>query len=307
MSQWLKPKALRPGDCIGIAAPASCFDEDSFQAAVQSVEKAGFRISMRDDIRARHRYLAGPDARRAEELNALLADPEICAIFFARGGYGTQRILPLLDVSPTKTHPKIVVGSSDLTVLHAYLHHHCRWVTFYGPMLSTHLGPKAPPVNWEWLLKICGERKPIGTLPAPGLIVIKPGRADGPLLGGCVALIQAGIKTIYEWPTAGGILFLEDRGIKLYALDRMLTHLKHAGLFRGVKGIALGSMVLSADEPRPDDLVPMLTEFFHDFPGPVLCGLPAGHCDPFLTLPLGVRVTLTTDPPCVTINESAVA
>lgn len=306
MGKFRKPPALKPGDLIGIAAPASPFERGPFEAAVRVLETAGFRIRMQDDIFARQRYLAGSDARRAAELNALLADPKVRAILFARGGYGTQRILPLLDVSAAKADPKVVLGYSDLTVLHAYLHHHCQWVTFYGPTLGTHLGGDAPPATWEWLRAACMERKPMGRLPADQLVVIKPGKASGPLVGGCLTLVQAGLKTIYEWPTTGGILFLEDRGEKLYALDRMLTHLKHAGAFRGVKGILLGSLVLAADEPAPQELVPILTEFFHDFPGPVIAGLPAGHCDPCITLPLGVRTTLTTDPACVTIEESAV-
>lgn len=306
MGPFRKPKALAKGDLIGIAAPGSPFEPEPFEQALAAIHAAGFRTRVREDIRARHRYLAGPDERRAAELNALLADPEVRAIFCARGGYGTQRIIPLLDVSSTKATPKVIVGYSDLTVLHAYLHHHCHWITFYGPTIGRHLAQGAPADNLAWLLKACTERKPLGALPADNLQAIKPGKATGPLVGGCLAMVHAGLKTIYEWPTDGGILFLEDQGEKLYALDRMLTHLKHAGCFRGVKGIVFGSLGLHPEEPHPQELLPMLTEFFGEFPGPVVAGLPAGHCDPCLTLPLGARATLTTDPPCVTIEEAAV-
>ncbi|MBI4366366.1 MAG: LD-carboxypeptidase, partial [Deltaproteobacteria bacterium] len=245
-------------------------------------------------------------ARRAAELSSLFADPQVRAIFFARGGYGTARVIPLLDVNPAKADPKIVVGYSDLTVLHAYLHHHCKWTSFYGPTLVKHLGDHAPATNWEWCLKAIASLRPLGALPATTCTVIKPGKASGVLLGGCLMLVHCGLKTIYEWDTSGGILFLEDAGEKLYAIDRMLTHLKHAGAFRGVKGLLFGSLVLHPDEPAKDQLIPMLTDFFHDFPGPVLAGFPAGHGDPFITLPFGARATLTTDPPGITIDEAAV-
>lgn len=306
MAQLRKPRALQPGDLIGIAAPASPFERTPFEAALTALHNAGFRTRVREDIFAKQRYLAGADERRAAELNALFADPDVRAIMFARGGYGTQRVIPLLDVSPAKDHPKIVIGYSDLTVLHAYLHHHCQWMTFYGPTLGKHIGGNAPAANLEWVLKACAERKPMGALPSEQCVVIKPGKASGPLVGGCLTLVDTGLKTIYEWATTGSILFLEDRGEKIYALDRMLTHLKHAGVFRGVKGILIGSLALDPAEPTPEELIPMLTEFFHDFPGPVIAQFPAGHCDPFVTLPLGARTTLTTNPPCVTIEESAV-
>lgn len=307
MGKFRKPRALKKGDLIGIAAPASPFELDLFKSAIVTLESAGFRTRFRDDITSKHRYLAGSDERRAAELNELFADPSVRAIMFARGGYGTQRIIPLLDVSPAKDDPKIVVGYSDLTVLHAYLHHHCNWMTFYGPTVCAHIGGDAPKNNLEWLLRACAETKPLGALPSDSLTVIKPGKTSGVLAGGCLNLVHAGLKTVYEWETSGSILFLEDRGEKLYALDRMLTHLKHAGAFRGVKGILFGSIVLHPDEPTPGELIPMLTEFFHDFPGPVVAGFPSGHCDPFVTLPLGARATLTTYPPCVTIEEAAVA
>lgn len=305
MGKFRRPRRLQPGDLIGIAAPASPFDPAMLANAVRVLHDAGYTTRVRDDITNRQRYLAGSEARRAAELNALFADPDVRAIMFARGGYGTQQIIPLLDMSPAKADPKIIVGYSDLTVLHAYLHAHCQWITFYGPTLR-HFVNAHGKQNLEWLANACGTGRPLGRLPSKGLTVIKPGKANGPLVGGCLTLVHTGIKTIYEWPTTGGILFLEDEREKLYAIDRMLTHCKHAGLFRGVKGIIFGSIGLHPDEPAKAELFPMLTEFFHDFPGPVVAGLSTGHCDPFITLPLGVRATLTTDPPCVTIDESAV-
>lgn len=298
-----KPPRLQPGNCIGLVAPAGAFEKARISEGAALLESRGFRVRFRDDIFSRHRYMAGTDARRAAELMEFLTDPDIHAVLCVRGGYGTQRVVPLLDPAALPTTPKIVIGYSDITVLHAWLHRHAQWGTFYGPTLGPHLQHTAP---LDWLLKTCTQPAPIGAFPAPNLHVIKPGTAEGPLVGGCLSLLTHSVGTAYAWPLAGGICFLEDVDEKIYALDRMLTHLKHAGAFEGVKGIVFGTLGLSAQETAPHNLDPMLAEMFADFPGPVVRGLPAGHGDPFFAVPLGCRANLTTIPPTLTVTESAV-
>ncbi|MBI4238835.1 MAG: LD-carboxypeptidase [Deltaproteobacteria bacterium] len=309
MSRFRQPLLLQPGDCIGVAAPASAFPVEAFTAAVAWIRAQGFQVRHRPDITQRLRYFAGDDKRRAEELNALLCDPTIKAVFCARGGYGTQRIIPLLHHEAiAAAAPKIFVGSSDLTVLHGWLQRHCGWTTFYGPTITHHFGdvPTAAQ-NWQHLWQAIGQPQPLGTLASGDLRIIKPGRATGCLAGGCLSLVHASIDTAYG-PTFDDdtILFLEDRGEKLYALDRMLTHLAHADVLRHVRGIIFGSLALSPDEPNPADLDTMLADCLRDFVGPVVAGLPAGHCDPCLTLPLGAQATLHTDPLDFSIDTAGV-
>jgi muramoyltetrapeptide carboxypeptidase len=301
-----KPPRLSKGDTIGIAAPSGAFSEERFARAVAYLRSMGFTVTYRDDITARHRYLAGNLERRATELIELLHDPSINAIFCARGGFGAQQIIPAILERGLPSQSKIVVGYSDITVLHALLHRVGHWPTFYGPTLTRHLEPDGPPENFANILRACGSSEPLGPLAAPELAVIRPGEIEGPLIGGCLTLIHHSIGTPYAWECDGGILFLEDIEEKVYAIERMLTHLLHAGIFDRVKGVVLGSLVPASADTSPENLLPMLTEFFADFRGPVVMGLPAGHCDPSLTLPLGCHAHLTTSPPGLTISEGAV-
>lgn len=299
-----KPPRLRSGDVLGVAAPAGAVARDELLPGIDALRAAGFGVQYRDDLFATHRYFAGSTERRVAELRDLLHDPNIRAILCARGGYGTQAIMPHLDLDCIAGTPKILVGYSDITILQGALRQR-GWATFYGPTICRHLHTSAPHENLDRLLRALTDSQPLGALPAPALRVIKPGTAEGALSGGCLSLLHCAIGTSYQWPLEG-ICFLEDRGEKIYALDRMLTHLQHAGAFARVRGIIFGSMLLHPDEPQPDDLDTMLAECFADFDGPVLAGFPAGHCDPFITLPLGCQATLTSDPPGLIIREGAV-
>lgn len=303
MNALTKPPRLQPGDTIGLVAPAGAFDHARIAAGTALLEARGFRVRYRKDIFARHRYMAGDDRRRAAELTECFADPTVKAIVCVRGGYGTQRVVPLLDPRALPAIPKLVIGYSDITILHAWLHRQAHWTTIYGPTLGPHLQHPAP---MEWLLTLCTHTEPIGAFPASSLQVVKPGTAEGPLVGGCLSLLTHSVGTPYAWPLSGGICFLEDVDEKIYALDRMLIHLKHAGAFEGVRGIVLGTLGLSKQETAPEHLDPMLAEVFADFPGPVVRGLPAGHGDPFFAVPLGCQARLSTTPPTLIVKEAAV-
>ncbi len=306
MSTLRKPPRLLPGDTVAIAAPAGAVKSEDIAPGIAMLRAAGFVVRIDDSLFERHRYFAGTDTRRAAELVQYLLDPTVKAIICARGGYGTQRVVTQLQPELFTAQPKIVVGYSDITVLQAWLYRHCQWVGFYGPSVRQHLLPSAPAENLASLLAVCSRTDAIGTLPANHLRVIRPGTAEGVLAGGCLTLVHSGIGTSYEWPLDGSICFLEDRGEKIYALDRMLTHLKDAGAFRNVAGVIFGSLVLSREETAPQELDTMLAEIFADFHGPVLAGFPAGHCDPFITLPLGCHARLTSEPAALTILEGAV-
>ncbi len=282
-------RPLKKGDTIGIAAPSSPFERNEFMRGVHQLEKMGFTVHFRKDIFDQNRYLAGTDQRRAEELVELFASSKIAAIMFARGGYGSQRIIPLLDASTIAAHPKPVIGFSDITALLTFLRQACDIPTFYGPVL-TMLGKHKEEVTAESLAAALTSAEPLGELPHGDAKVLKPGGAEGKLVGGCLSLIASSMGTPYELKTNDAVLFIEEIGEKMYAIDRMLTQLKNAGIFQGVRGIVVGSIVPHDGERY--ELEAILNDVLADFAGPIVTEFPAGHAHPFVTLPLGVSVRI---------------
>lgn len=281
-----KVRALQKGDTIGIAASASPFDRNEFKKGVKAIETMGFSVYHRDDIFDQTRYLAGSDKRRAEELHELFKSPKIKAIMFARGGYGSQRIIPLLDPKLICNHPKPVIGFSDVTALLTFLRQECGSPTFYGPVVSS-FAKECDSITKEYLHAALTTSGPLGEIPVGSAIVLKAGRAEGALVGGCLSLINSSMGTPYELKTEGSVLFIEEIGEKVYVLDRMLTQLKNAGKFSDVKGIVFGSIITQQGEPH--DVHAMIKDVFSDFAGPIVVDYPAGHTKTFVTLPLGAQ------------------
>jgi len=272
-------RPLKRGSLIGIAAPAGPFDRRRFRKGVLNLQRAGFRTRNHSDIFSRDRYLAGSDSRRSRELNDLLADPKVEAVLFARGGFGTQRLLPTLK----RFRPKVIVGLSDLTALLATLWKKYRLPTLYGPMIATQL---IHPATTRRLTRILTTR---GALERQLLVakrVFQPGNARGRLVGGCLSLIVSLIGTPWDLETAGSILFLEDVDEPPYKIDRLMTQMEQAGKLKGVKGIVFGTFRLRKNH-FPREIEKVLSERLKDFRGPVLWGLRFGHCPNPLILPIG--------------------
>lgn len=300
-----KSKALKKGDTIGIAAPASPFDKNLFMHGVHALEKMGFKTFYQRDIFDQDRYLAGDDSRRANELMEMFKSRNINAIMFARGGYGSQRIIPLLDSSVILKHRKPVIGFSDLTALLTFLNQKCSAPVFYGPVM-TQLGQKNMDFTQQHLFKALTTCLPLGEMPIGNAKILREGSSKGKLTGGCIALINSSIGTPYELDTKGSILLLEDIGEKVYVLDRMLTQLKNSGKLDDVRGIIFGSLI--PPEGEKHSLDEMIEDVLSGFMGPVIMDFPAGHCSDFVTLPLGVSVEIKASqdsPPVVNIFEEA--
>lgn len=302
----MKPLRLKKGDTIGIAAPASKFDRERFEKGCNWLKKQGFELKYNKSIFNEDMYFAGGDRQRADELNALIADPDISAILFARGGYGTQRILPLLDISLLKEYPKVVVGFSDITPLLNAINSHCGLSTFYGPVVCQLHDDEGDEKMLKSFLNAVTVDEPLGEFPLNGATVLKEGEADGEIVGGCLSLVTSSIGTRYEVQTKDKILLLEDTGEKVYAIDRMLTQLKNSGRLKDVKAIIFGSIDLHKDETAPENLATMLHKTLDDFPGPVITNIPTGHRKPFLTIPLGVKVRVSTKPLAIHFEEAAI-
>lgn len=282
--------ALKAGDTIGIAAPSSPFDRAKFMKGVHVLERIGFKVFYRKDIFDQSRYLAGTDNRRAEEFIELLKMRDVAAVMFARGGYGSQRIIPLLNADEIKEHPKPVIGFSDITPLLAYLRQNCGLPTFYGPVV-TQLGAAKGNITADCLFKAITTKGPIGVAYSDGSRVLSAGEAKGPLVGGCLSLINSSIGTPYELKSEGAILFIEEINEKVYVLDRMLTQLKNSGVLSKSKGLVFGSILPPGDEPY--DVESMIKDVLSNYEGPVVTNFPAGHIDGFVTLPMGAEAELS--------------
>lgn len=291
----IKPRALRRGDIIGICAPASPAPSDEFiQKGVRYIEQLGYRVELGKSIFRRRGYLAGSDVERAADVNALFADRKISAIIATRGGFGSQRILPLLDYGLIRKHPKIFVGYSDLTALQMALLRRCALVSFSGPMvaagLSRNISGKAEELFWRTLT----STKPIGNIQS-GLRLLRSGSVKGMLIGGNLSLMAVLFGTPYMPSLAGAVLLLEEIGEKPYRVDRMLHQFRLSGTLKGLRGAVLGAFTdCKPEKGKPSlSLSQVFADVFHPYRYPVAAGLRHGHIPNSLTLPIGITVHIT--------------
>jgi muramoyltetrapeptide carboxypeptidase len=279
---------LRPGATIGVAAVSGPVDEGKLGRGLALLRGRGYGIREASNLRFRRGFLAGTDAERARGYRELLRDPGVDAIFFARGGYGSSRILEHLDAEELKANAKAHLGSSDLTALFAFAQRRAGLVTFYGPMVAVAMAGDGAPLDWEEILR--------GGAPAPHAIaredVLTGGRAEGPLIGGCLSVLAALCGTPEEIHGDGAILFWEDTGEDTYRLDRMLTQLERSGAFDGLRGMVIGSVVPRGDGESAATVRAYLRERFAGARFPVGMGLSCGHLESPRTLPLGAPATL---------------
>ena len=283
------PPSLQPGDLVAIAAPGSAFDRAAFTRGAEFIAALGYRVTWRAGIAARAGYFAGDDNRRAEELNSWLRDPEVKAILFARGGYGTSRIVDRLDFAALRRHPKAIAGFSDLTVLLLAATQRAGLAAFHGPMVAnTGKGKDGERDMARLLALLAGKTGPRGHR---GLRALRPGRVQAPVTGGNLSLLAHSIGTPFQVATRGRILFVEEIGEAAYRVDRMVRQLLLAGVFRGVAGVVLGQFSgIKPSDRRP--VAGLFLEALGTRKVPVVSGFPAGHDSPNRAFPLGVSATL---------------
>ena len=290
----LSPPPLQPGDRIGIAAPGGPIRREPFDRGVAYLEARGFRPVFGESVARRHAYLAGTDDERLADLSAFVSDPGIRAIWCARGGYGSPRIVAGLDLAPLRRHPKALIGYSDITALHAAVFRKLRLATWHGPHVSE-LGDPAlfdEPSLWKAL---SGDAKDLAW-PLPASSVHRAGVGEGTLLGGCLSLLVALVGTPYETPLDGAVLFWEEVNEEPFRIDRMLCHLRLAGRLRNLRGMVVGRLVgcVAKDPQNEMPLREILQTHLAGTDYPVVTDFPAGHCPAKTTLPLGRTVRLDT-------------
>lgn len=295
IEEVLKPRALTPGATLRVVAPAGPVDEQKLRRGAAELDRLGFRPLWNQVVLARDGYFAGTHEARAADLSFALTMRETEGVIAARGGYGTGYLLEALDpVEPAR--PKVVVGYSDLTLLHGLAWHRWGWVTFYGPMVAAGFdeGPGRPGGYDERSFRLAlTEAREGWDLPLGGE-ALREGEAEGRLVGGCLTLIRALIGTAWETDTEDRILLLEDCNMKPYQVDRALMHLKLAGKFEGVRGVLLGDFPgCEPTEAGAATIRDVAQRVLAPLAIPVVFGAPVGHTlRPMLTLPLGVLIRL---------------
>ncbi len=296
----IKPPKLKRGETVGIVSPAGPVNESDLEVDLRFLKAEGFSVHVAPHVYDSLEYLAGKDEDRLSDLHQMFRNPEIKAVFCARGGYGSLRLLDRIDYDLIRKNPKIIVGYSDITALLAAIFKKTGLITFHGPMVRglSSLPEKAR----ASLVQIISSEQPHSFSPMEGRPLSR-GKAIGPLMGGNLSLICHLVGTPFMPNLAGCILFIEDRGEALYRVDRMLTHLKLTGGLKGIAGLITGQFVDCGDQAAIDRLI---KEQFAPMNIPIATGFPLGHGPDNTTLPLGIPAELDADAMTLSLLESAV-
>ncbi|UCF94999.1 MAG: LD-carboxypeptidase [Desulfobacterales bacterium] len=284
---------------MGIVAPASPFDRPTFDRGLQVLESMGFRVVVPPGLFKKKGYLAGSDGHRADLINRMFADPGIRAIVCARGGFGSLRILALLDFALIRENPKILVGFSDITALLSTLYTTCRLVTFHGPVVTTLADA---PLETQRALATAVASTNVLKIEFKQGLTLRSGVTSAPITGGNLTTLCHLIGTPFEPNFKGHILFLEDRGEASYRIDRMLVQMKLAGSFEGLAGLVLGTF---KDCGSAEDTFRIFGEVFRGVDIPILAGLASGHGRHNITIPMGLEVTLDADRQALSFHRPA--
>jgi len=273
MPSLRRPRAVRPGATIALAAPAGPLDREALDSGRKSLERLGFTVVTRDDVLDRDGYLAGSDARRAEELMGFVNDPDVAAIVCARGGYGCHRIIDRLDAEAFRKAAKPLVGYSDITTLLLWQRKRAGLLGIHGPMCE-----KPGSLEGEAGSALVRALQGTGPLPRYEGKTLADGWAEGRLVGGSLSVCVASLGTPWELDTRDAILMLEDITELPYRVDRMLQQMRAAGKLDRVVGVALGSFTDCDDERNPEWTIERLMgEVLGELGVPVVAGLPFGH------------------------------
>ncbi len=310
----IKPAQLQSGATVGLITPASpVADKEKIRKSIDYLVEQGYKVKTGQNVGEVSGYLAGSDEQRVNDIHALFSDPEVKAIFCLRGGYGSGRMLDRVDYSLIRNNPKIFIGYSDITALHSAFFSKCGLVTFSGPMPAVDFQSESPSFTTTEFWKLVQTRdywKEFRLPESANLTFLTEGTAEGTLLGGNLTLINSLLGTAYLPDLRGSILFIEDIGEPPYRIDRMLNQLKLANVLSKLQGVILGDFS-ECIEPEPEkptlSLQEVFANYFGDLSVPVLAGFPHGHIKLFSTLPLGIKVRISSLEKPITLLENPFA
>ncbi|MFJ8687218.1 S66 peptidase family protein [Micromonospora wenchangensis] len=301
----LRPPVLREGDTVLLVSPSGPTRPERVARGIELLTGWGLRPQVAPNAYARRGYLAGDDALRAADLNVAFADPRVRGVICTRGGYGAQRVVDLIDMAAVRRDPKVVAGFSDITALQFALWRGARLAGVHGPGAAW-VDERTPLLSAESLHAALMTTAPVTVAAVPGeetYPVRVPGRAVGRLLGGNLCLITATLGTPDMPDLTGAVLLVEEVQEPPYKVDRMLTHLRRAGVLDGLAGVAVGQFTDCADG-WDTTVVDVLTDRLGDLGVPVLGGLPIGHGPGQLTVPVGTSATLDATAGTLTVTPA---
>lgn len=298
----IRAPRLRPGDRVAVVSPSGPVAPERLAAGLDVLASWGLDVSATDEARGsdeRFPYLSAGDVARADDLTQAWCDPDVRAVFCSRGGYGAQRVVDLLDwPALASAGPKVLAGFSDVTSLHQAFATRLGLSTFHGPGAAS-LG-QGDEQSREHLRSMLFEPRAGTSLTPEPAVTLAPGRAEGPLVGGNLAMLAAELGSGYSMPADGSVVVLEDVNEPLYKIDRLLTQLLRAGWFDGVRGVALGDFDGVSSAAVQDLAVERL--------GPLgvsmVAGLRVGHGPRNLAFPLGVPAALDAEAGTLVLLEA---
>ena len=309
----IKPTRLRKDDIIGLVAPASTpSTEEKIEKGAVYLEQLGYRVKFGEHIRKIHGYLAGTDEERAADFNNMVRDKDVKAIFTIRGGYGTPRILQMIDYRSLKQNPKIIVGYSDITALQLAIFRKIGLVTFSGPMTGIEMWKGIDLFTEENFWRLLTSIKRIGALKNPTdepLKLLKPGKARGRLLGGNLSLLGSLIGTPFLPVLRNSILVIEDVEEAPQRIDRMLAQLLNAGVLYRLAGLVFGKFTdCNPSNPSEPHLIidQVQDEYAKKTNCPVVANFQYGHIPCKLTVPIGLQAIIDTKSNRIEVMEGAV-
>ena len=305
-SNLKRPTPLSKGDKVALIATSSPLPDYNIERGIDSIRFFELEPIVFPSCTMNHGYLAGKDTDRAKDINTAFADESIKGIFCLRGGFGTTRLLNLVDFDMIKKNPKVFAGYSDITALHVAITQRCEFVTFHSPMPNTRYR-QMDDFSLKSLKANLFSSEPLGEVfnpPGEKIKTIVPGVCEGLITGGNLSLLHGTLGSPYEVDTKGKILFIEDVGEMPYRIDRALTALALAGKFDDCAGIILGTfadcVMPDIESVPPNSLIAeasltlnqVFDEVVKPFNKPTILNFRSGHVYPQLTIPLGTNLML---------------
>ena len=297
--KYKMPPPLQAGDTIAVIAPCSAAAEDKVKDGIEYLKEKGFIVKTADNLSGQSGFLAGSDDYRISSFNKFWADKEVKALFCVRGGYGVQRILTEIDYNLITDIPKILVGYSDISALSSAILAKSGVITFSGPMVASDMGKNFDIYSEEMLWRMLMGQPIIDNPAGQPLVVYKKGYAEGYIFGGTLTVLLPYFGTSYVPDLDGAILLLEDIGENIGKLDRHFHQLRYQGVFDQISGLVLGEFKdCFEDNVDPiEALQSILDSALKGYDIPVVMNFAYGHIKKRVTLPIGARAILDTDPP----------
>ncbi len=319
---YVKPPALKPGDTIAFVAPAKWRDAEAVEFTRQQLEARGYRVKIDESVSDKYGYLSATDEERARLFMRAYEDPEVDAVFPVTGGFGTTRMIDLLDYDTIRKNPKVLIGYSDITGLHLAIQKKARVMTFHSPFATYMYRTEEDGIDRTFMFDhmwgaieasaYADRTEPGWTISTDDLTTpsktMVPGVARGRLTGGNLSLIHAVHGTPFEMETKGMIVFFEDVGEDPYRLDRFFSQLELSGKLDDPAAVILGRFSrCETDDPENSfTLAQVFEHYFADRPYPVVMDFPVGHVIDNASYPMGAMAELDANAGTLRILENAV-